>query len=121
MKINVLMIISLICTCSISFGQEFKNDLTSVKTIDDQIQEGEYSTDAIPLIDRLLLRTTIDNISYRDKKFYNKREWRKIKKQILKNKKKMANQKDGIHISKMVDTVYLYIPFFNKASRLSGW
>ncbi len=121
MKVKALMIISLFCICNISFGQEFKNDLTSVKTIDNQIQEEQYSTDEIPLVDRLLLRTPIDNISYRDKQFYSKKEWRKIKKQILKNKKKITNQKNSIHVSKVIDTIYLDIPSFNKVSRLSGW
>ncbi len=120
MKLKVLITILMLCICSISFGQDFKSNLTSVKTIDDQIQEKEFSTDREVIVaDRLLLKTPIDNISRKDKQFYSKKEWRKIKKQLFKNRKRIS--KLEIHTSKEVDTIYLDIPAYSTESSLSGW
>lgn len=98
-----------------------QNDLTSVKTIDDQIQEESYSTDEVPLVDRLLLRVPIENISKRDKQFYSKKEWKKIKKQLARNKKRLSQTDNAIHTSKIIDTIYMDIPKGTSASSLSGW
>ncbi|MBQ0735080.1 hypothetical protein [Aquimarina celericrescens] len=121
MKLKILITISLLCICSISFGQDFKNDLTSVKTIDNKIQEKKYSSDDIATADRLLLKTSLENISKKDKRFFSKKEWRKIKKQLLKNKKRLSKLEDGIHTYKAIDTIYLDAPSNSTKSSLSGW
>ncbi len=120
MKTKVLATIVFLCIFSTSFGQDYKNNFSSVNSIDDQIQEKHYTTDEIPLADRLLLRIPIKNISYRDKKFYSKKEWKKIKKQLLKNKQRISEQ-NSIHSSRTLDTIYLDIPTQREKSRLSGW
>ncbi|MEW7290864.1 hypothetical protein [Aquimarina sp. 2304DJ70-9] len=121
MKLKLLITFSLLWVCSTSFSQEFINDLTPVRTIDDQIQEEQYSTDKIPMVDRLVLRAPIKNISRRDKQFYSKKEWRKIKKQLQKNKKRFSELNNEIHTFKTIDTIYMDIPINRKESRLSGW
>ncbi len=123
MKLSVVITVTLFWVCSISFGQDFKNDLTSIKTIDDKIQEERFSDDGneIVVADRLLLKTSIKNVSRKDKQFYSKKEWKKIKKQLLKNKKRISELENGIHTSKVIDTIYFDIPSYDKQSRISGW
>lgn len=101
-----------------SFSQDFENDLSSVKAIDDQIIEEQYSTDKIAVVDRLVVQTPIKQ---KDKGFYSKREWRKIKKQLKKNRRRVSNTKNSIYASKVLDTIYLNVPKFSEESRLSGW
>ncbi|MEB3343989.1 hypothetical protein U6A24_00875 [Aquimarina gracilis] len=122
MKLKILMTISCLCVCSIFYGQDFKNDLTSVKTIDNQIQENKYSSDDVSVTtDRLVLKTSMDNISKKDKQFFSKKEWRKIKKQLLKNKKRISKIEGGIHTYKTIDTIYVDIESYPTRSSLSGW
>ncbi|WP_148639276.1 hypothetical protein [Aquimarina longa] len=52
---------------------------------------------------------------------YRIKEWRKIKKKILNNKKRLLNNKERIYTSKILDTVYLNIPYHSKESYLSSW
>ncbi|WP_159025465.1 hypothetical protein [Aquimarina sp. Aq78] len=121
MKLKFAFSIAFLLVCSMSFGQDFENDLTSVKTIDDQIQEEQYSTDKIAMTDRLVIQAPI---RIKDKDFYSKKEWRKIKKQLKKNKKRVSNAKNSIYASKVMDTIYIDIPTYNTGSsqsRLSGW
>ncbi len=121
MKLKLLMTFSLIWVCATSFSQEFKGTLTSVKTIDDQIQEERYSGGEVPTIDRLVFKSPIENISRKDKQFYSKKEWRKIKNQLKKSKKRISKLQDGIHTTKRIDTIYLNVPRPTKESSLSGW
>lgn len=118
MRLKFAMSITFLLLCSISFGQNFENEFTSVKNIDNQILEEQYSTDKISTTDRLIVQTPATK---RDKGFYSKKEWKKIKKQLKKNRKRFSNIKNSIHSSKTIDTIYLNIPSHNTESRLSGW
>ncbi len=122
MKLKFALNIAFLLVCGMSFGQDFENDLTSVKTIDNQIQEEQYSTAEIAMTDRLVI---LAPIKIKDQDFYSKKEWRKIKKQLKKNKKRVSNAKNSIiYASKVMDTIYIDIPAYNTGSsqsRLSGW
>jgi hypothetical protein len=122
MKLKFALNIAFLLVCGMSFGQDFENDLTSVKTIDNQIQEEQYSTAEIAMTDRLVI---LAPIKIKDQGFYSKKEWRKIKKQLKKNKKRVSNAKNSIiYASKVMDTIYIDIPAYNTGSsqsRLSGW
>ncbi|WP_062056276.1 hypothetical protein [Aquimarina longa] len=119
MKLKLAIQISFLLICAICFSQDFENELTSIKTIDNQIKEEQYGTPEITVIDRLVLKTTIE----KNDTNYSKKEWRKIKKQLRKNKKRIYSTKNSIHTSKTIDTIYLNIPAYNinQKSRLSGW
>jgi hypothetical protein len=121
MKSKLALNITFLLLCGISFGQGFDNDLISVKTIDNQIQEEQYSTNKVAITDRLVIQAPI---KIKDKSFYSKKEWRKIKKQLKKNQRRVFNTKNSIHTSKVMDSMYINIPAYttkNKQSRLSGW
>ncbi|AXT61017.1 hypothetical protein D1816_11890 [Aquimarina sp. AD10] len=123
MKLKVLITILLLCFCSVSFGQDYKSNLTSVKTIDDQLLEEKYdANEEVAVADRLVLKTSVEKISEKDKQFFSRKEWRKIKKQLLKNKKRISKSKEAIHTTKIMDTVFIEIPIKNNLrSSLSGW
>ncbi|GGX05946.1 hypothetical protein [Aquimarina muelleri] len=118
MKLKFAINITFLLLCGISFGQNFENEFTSVKNIDNQILEEEYSTDKISTTDRLIVQTPSVK---KDKSFYSKKEWKKIKKQLKKNKKRFSNIKNNIYSSKTIDTIYLNVPDHSTESRLSGW
>ena len=121
MKLKAFLMIAFCFLLGTTFGQEYKNDLTSVKTIDNQLQDEEYSTDQVA-VDRLLLTTPVENITEKDKQFFSRREWKKIKKEIQKNKKKILGEQNGIHTTKVMDTIFLDIPINpRRESQLSGW
>ncbi len=123
MKFKVLFSIFMLLVCSLSFGQDFKNDLTSLKTIDNQIIEEQYNTNEVVIADRLVVQTSVDNISEEDKRYYSKKEWKKIKKAILRNKKRVNAKKNSIHAFKLMDTIFLKHPsgVNVKESSLSAW
>lgn len=120
MKLKFAINVAFLLLCGISFGQNFENEFTSVKNIDNQILEEQYSTDKISTTDRLIVQTPIKD---EDESFYSKKEWKKIKKQLKKNKKRFSNSNNSIHTSKIIDTIYLNIPIptHTRESRLSGW
>ncbi|GAA4277102.1 hypothetical protein GCM10022259_18260 [Aquimarina mytili] len=55
------------------------------------------------------------------KSFLKEKKWRKIKRQIRRNKKKFSTNKNLIHTSKTVDTIYLNAPSKTNETRLSDW
>lgn len=118
MKLKFAINIAFLLLCGISFGQNFENEFTSVKSIDNQILEEQYSTDKISTTDRLIVQTPSIN---KDEGFYSKKEWKKIKRQLKKNRRKFSNAKNSIHSSKTMDTIFLNIPDQHTESRLSGW
>ncbi len=53
---------------------------------------------------------------------FTEKDWKKIKKQIQKNKKRYTSYKSTITLSKVIDTIYIDIPSDKKEdSRLSDW
>ncbi|WP_405208150.1 hypothetical protein [Aquimarina sp. LLG6339-5] len=52
---------------------------------------------------------------------YNDKEWKKIKRQIRRNKKRITNSKNGIHSYKKVDTIYLEIKISKTNSQITNW
>lgn len=49
---------------------------------------------------------------------YSEKEWRKIRKQIKRNKKRLSYKKGNIYSTKKIDTIYIHP---RKESLLSGW
>ncbi|AXT58026.1 hypothetical protein J8L88_09470 [Aquimarina sp. MMG015] len=52
---------------------------------------------------------------------YNDKEWKKIKRQIRRNKKRITNSKNGIHSYKKVDTIFLEIKISKTNSQITNW
>lgn len=122
MKLKLIIAIIAVGAFGTSYGQTYKTNLSSVETIDNQIQDESYSSE-VPVADRLLITAPIENISKSDKQFFSRKEWRKIKKQLQKNKKRILSEANSIHSYKVVDTIYLDVPTNtkeSKQSRLSG-
>lgn len=53
--------------------------------------------------------------------YYSKKEWKKIKRQIRKSKKRITNSKDGIHKHRILDTIYIEINASKTNSQLTNW
>ncbi len=71
-----------------------------------------------------------NTISYEDlrdedpkKATYKEKEWKKIKKQLRRTKKRFSNPRNTVHTYKKIDTVYLNAPkqIKESESRLSDW
>ncbi|WP_025741155.1 hypothetical protein [Aquimarina pacifica] len=111
MKVKfIISSIIIMCAVNVSLGQDLKNDFASIKAIDNQIEEEEYNTDQTIVIDRLIVKSPIKES---DERFYSKKEWRKIKKQLhITNRAKTLGKND---------TIYITIPQYPTKSSLSGW
>ncbi|GAA0717906.1 hypothetical protein GCM10009430_15380 [Aquimarina litoralis] len=64
----------------------------------------------------------------KNKKDHNKkalkdadREWRKIKREIRRNKRRIAKSKDGIHSYKTVDTIFVEIKVSKVNTQITEW
>ncbi len=120
MRLKIVLTIAFSCVYALSFSQDYKDSIESVKNIDTSIEEGAYKTDKIASIDKLIITTSEQNIDYSTNEtlFLSEQEWEKTKKTIKKNKERLTKS-NKILISKVIDTVYLTIPVANE-SRISG-
>ncbi len=116
MKVTTLCIL-FICIIQVSFGQDLKNEFVSIKDIDNQIEEQHYNTDDTSrVIDRLVVKTPIKES---DERYYSKKEWKKIKKQLQSSTTK-GLEKNGTSLTKKGDTIYITLPKHLIKSGLSG-
>ncbi|MFD2564224.1 hypothetical protein [Aquimarina rubra] len=114
MKLQILMMIALIWIGQSTFGQttETKNNSTDKNSQNKTAQAKG---------------TLITNISEQGQSpknndiYYSEQEWKKIKQEIRKNRKRITNSKDGIHTSKILDTIYLEIKIPTTNSQITDW
>ncbi|MDY8136534.1 hypothetical protein [Aquimarina sp. 2201CG5-10] len=124
MKLKIVLVtFVLFLSFQVSFSQDYKSSTESVKILDSRIDQGSYNADKKAITDKLVLKVSGNqsNSKTKNDKFYSEKEWKKIQKQIKRNKKKVANRRDNIHSSKVIDTIYLDVPALSGESQLSGW
>jgi len=112
MKLKMIMMIALIWIGQSVFGQVNETKNSNSKNLK---EKGTKDTLIEPLSDK--------DISYNNnnEKFYSEREWKKVKRQIRRNKKRITSNKDGIHSSKIIDTIYLEITIPKTNSQITEW
>ncbi|WP_298317812.1 hypothetical protein [uncultured Aquimarina sp.] len=120
MRLKIGIAFIMFCICSVSFGQDYKNNIKSLKEVDIKIEEGQYSADDSVSADRLIIESSENAALNQDYTSCIDEEWADIKKQILNNKKRVAENNE-VFVSKTVDTVFVTAPSFSKKSQLSGW
>lgn len=106
MKLKMVMIIILIWFGQNTFGQTNGTENNN------------------PKVESLEETTTINanTISNENSDFYySDKEWKKVKNQIKRNKKRVTNSKNGIHSYKKLDTIYLEIKISKNNSRITDW
>ncbi|WP_299312212.1 hypothetical protein [uncultured Aquimarina sp.] len=117
MKLKMIIMIALIWIGQSTFGQvsETKND-TIENTNSEDLKEKDTK-------DTLIKSVSEQDISYNSKNetFYSEKEWKKVKRQIRRNKKRITSNRDGIHNSKILDTVYLEIKIPKTNSQITDW
>jgi len=120
MKLKIVFTIGLFYICGISFAQDYKNNIKSLKEVDIKIEQGLYSIDDSISADKLIIQSS-EQWSLTGQKANSNKEWVDIKKQIL-NTKKRVLQNNEIFASKVIDTVFVTIPNHPSGeSQLSGW
>ncbi|WP_299214830.1 hypothetical protein [uncultured Aquimarina sp.] len=120
MRLKIGIAFILFCICSVSFGQDYKNNTKSLKEVDIKIEEGQYSADDSVSADRLIIESPENADLNQDYTSCTDEEWADIKKQILNNKKRVVESNE-IFVSKIIDTIFVTTPSFDKKSQLSGW
>jgi len=99
MKLKISITVMLLSVSFLSIGQSTINSQFS-NTIDNEVLQDKEPKDSL----------------------FKEKEWKKIKKQIQKNKKRYDTYKSTMSLSKVIDTVYLNVPSNKKEdSRLSDW
>ncbi|WP_152538293.1 hypothetical protein [Aquimarina megaterium] len=119
MKMKIAMTtVLLLCISYSSIGQSNTTDFKSITitTTNNTLQKqaSSYtinSAEANKNVAQQSKNTTI----------YSEKKWKKIRKQIEKNKKRASKYKSSVYASKKIDTIYLDIPSNSGKSRLSGW
>lgn len=122
MNVNfkILLIFAFLATAQVSFAQDYKSSTESIKNIDTQISNESFDSEEITaekLIFTIKEGSTQDTAS----EPIDDEEWLIIEQEIQKNKSKISANKDYIHTSRVMDTVYLDVPVMVTKSQLSGW
>ncbi|MDH7445230.1 hypothetical protein [Aquimarina sp. 2201CG14-23] len=105
---KIVLILILIWVGQHSYGQEIQH-----KNITNEANNAEKPTSK---------NTLEDSISNRGNDiFYSDAEWRKIKREIQRNKKRITNNKEGVHSTRVLDTIYLEIKISKTASQITDW
>ncbi|MBQ4818493.1 hypothetical protein [Aquimarina sp. MMG016] len=119
MKLKILIPTVFLLIIHISFGQEYKSSTESIKIVDTKIVEGSYNADEQVKTDNLIVKSLENRSS--NIQSYSKKEWKKIRKKMRKAKKRISNNGDIIHTSKVLDTVFISPSYSNNRTQLSGW
>ncbi|MBW1294350.1 hypothetical protein [Aquimarina litoralis] len=104
MKLRILLMIVLIWSGQNLIGQGTTIENTTIIT--------EYSDNSEHKKNKKAKKKELKNAN---------REWRKIKKEIRRNKRRIANSKDGIHSYKTIDTVFVEIKTSEVNSQITDW
>ncbi len=116
MKFKMTMIVALICMGQTTFAQVNKTKETSEENKDAINQIIEYQKENV---DNTTTKQEVLRI--KDHIYYSDKEWKKIKRQIRRNRKRITNSNDGIHSSKVLDTIYLEIKISKTNSQITDW
>jgi len=81
LKIGITFII-LLCIANLSYGQDHKNTIKSLKEIDMKIEEGNYSSDDSVSADRLVIENSEQATLNKKQISYSDKEWMDIKSEI---------------------------------------
>ena len=120
MKSTIGITIIMLCISCITFGQDYKNNVKSIKEVDLRIDKGQYSSDKSISADRLVIKTSEEGVLGENYSYSNE-EWALIKKQILETKKRVIEGKE-IFAYKVMDTILIALPIDdNELHQLSGW
>ncbi|WP_378182291.1 hypothetical protein [Aquimarina sp. SS2-1] len=114
MKLRILIMIALIWIGQSAFGQttESKNNSTD---------KNSKSTTVLAK-DTLITNVSEQESSSKDNSlYYSEKEWKKIKRQIRRNRKRITSSKEGIHTSKRLDTIYLEIKVPATNTQITDW
>ncbi|WP_152538556.1 hypothetical protein [Aquimarina macrocephali] len=117
MKMKIAMTtVVLLCITYSSIGQSNTTDFKSITITNNTLQKQNlsYTTNSIEANENVAQRSKNTNR-------YSEKKWKKIRKQIQRNKKRVSKYKSNVYASKKIDTIYLDIPSHNGKSRLSGW
>ncbi len=105
MKLKFVLIITIGWISQSSFAQNYTTNTLAVDNNQQQIK---------------VSKTSENNIA--TEATYTRKEWKKIKREIRKNKKRISKNNTNNWRSKATDTVFLQIPFPSKAdSRVTDW
>jgi len=107
MKLKMILIMILIWFGQNTFGQTNVTEKNNSKNA-----EAEYSEETTTNSATAIKRSEI---------YYSDKEWKKIKNQIKRNKKRITNSKNGIHSYKKLDTIYLEIKISKTNSLITDW
>ena len=105
-------------------AQDYSSNTESIRLLDSKIEDGQFKTDKKLSTEKLTLISSESSSQEKleqEEFILNDKEWKKIKKQMKRNRKKVKNQEDYVHTYKKIDTIFLSPSKHSEKIELSGW
>ena len=105
-------------------AQDYSSTTESIRLLDSKIEDGQFKTDKKLSTEKLTLISSESSSQERlehEEFILNDKEWKKIKKQMKRNRNKVKNQEDYVHTFKKIDTIFLSPSKHLEKIELSGW
>lgn len=115
-----IAIIVLLCISNVSYAQNHKNTIKSLKELDMKIEEGDYSSDDSIAADRLVIENSEQATLNKKQISYSEKEWIDLKREINSRKQRIT-ENSKIYGSKTMDTIFITVPSFKEKSQISSW
>lgn len=106
------------------YAQDYSSNIESIRLLDSKIEDGQFNTDKNLSTEILTLMPSGSSSKEKlehEKFILNDNEWKKIKKQMRRNRRKVKSEDDYVHTYKKMDTVFLSPTKHFKKIELSGW
>ncbi|MDY8136535.1 hypothetical protein [Aquimarina sp. 2201CG5-10] len=121
MKLKIVMAFSFLLLLQMSYAQDIKTVKKPLKTKNAKVNDTKDFDTTSNIQDYSKLSSLEKESNTKTSKTYTDKKWKKIERQIKRNKKRISQQKQEIKASKIIDTIFLDIPKFTNDTRLSDW
>lgn len=118
---KTLLTTALLLIFNLSIGQDNITNyklINSINNSNSQISSNHRNDKLIKSVIATTTEKKANNTKSIKIETYSEKEWRKIRKQIHRNKKRLSYKKSNIYSTKKIDTIYIHP---RKESLLSGW
>lgn len=116
---TIISLFVILFSVQTSIGQDYKSSIESAKNIDSVFENGiVVQEESLSHWEDLVLRSKKMSRAY---SFEHDKEWEQIKNELKRNKKKFKNNKNRIHTTRIMDTIFIKISSHKARQVLVDW